>query len=52
MEKAKLQTITNLFENNEIRSIWNSEEEEYYYSVVDVNDWILNDESLTGRFGY
>ena len=22
--------------NNEIRSIWNSEEEEYYYSVVDV----------------
>lgn len=36
MEKAKLQTITNLFENNEIRSIWNSEEEEYYYSVVDV----------------
>ena len=36
MEKTKLQTITNLFENNEIRSIWNSEEEEYYYSVVDV----------------
>lgn len=22
------------------------------YSVVDVNDWVLNDESLTGRFGY
>lgn len=36
MEKAKLQTITNLFENKQIRSIWNSEEEEYYYSVVDV----------------
>ena len=32
----KLETITNLFEGNEIRSIWNSEEEEYYFSVVDV----------------
>ena len=31
----KLETITNLFEGNEIRSIWNSEEE-YYFSVVDV----------------
>ena len=32
----KLQTITNLFEENEIRSIWDSEKEEYYFSVVDV----------------
>lgn len=32
----KLETISNLFENNEIRSIWNSEKEEYYFSVVDV----------------
>ena len=32
----KLETITNLFDGNEIRSIWNSEEEEYYFSVVDV----------------
>ena len=32
----KLETITNLFEGNEIRSVWNSEEEEYYFSVVDV----------------
>lgn len=32
----KLETITNLFEGNEIRSIWNSEEEEYYFSVVDI----------------
>ncbi len=30
------ETISNLFEGSEIRSIWNSEEEEYYYSVVDV----------------
>ena len=32
----KLETISNLFEDKEIRSIWNSEEEEYYFSVVDV----------------
>lgn len=32
----KLKTITNLFEGKEIRSIWNSEKEEYYFSVIDV----------------
>lgn len=32
----KLETITNLFEGKEIRSIWNAEKEEYYFSVVDV----------------
>ena len=32
----KLETLTNLFEGNEIRSIWDSEKEEYYFSVVDV----------------
>ena len=32
----KLETITNLFEKKEIRSIWNKEEEEYYFSVIDV----------------
>ena len=32
----KLETLTNLFEGKEIRSIWNSEKEEYYFSVVDV----------------
>ena len=32
----KLATITNLFEDKEIRSIWDSEKEEYYFSVVDV----------------
>ena len=36
MKDAKLETITNLFENNEIRSIWDSEQEDYYFSVVDV----------------
>ena len=32
----KLNTITNLFEGSEIRSIWDREKEEYYFSVVDV----------------
>ena len=32
----KLQTISNLFEGKEIRSIWNSDKEEYYFSVIDV----------------
>ena len=32
----KLETISNLFEGSEIRSIWDSEKEEYYFSVVDV----------------
>ena len=32
----KLETLTNLFEGNEIRSIWDKDKEDYYYSVVDV----------------
>lgn len=32
----KLDTITNLFEGKEIRSVWDSEKEEYFFSVVDV----------------
>ena len=36
MKDNKLETISNLFEGNEIRSIWDSEKEEYYFSVVDV----------------
>ena len=32
----KKETITNLFERNEIRSVQDSEKEEYYFSVVDV----------------
>ncbi len=36
METNKLKTISNLFEGKEIRSVWDSEKEEYYFSVVDV----------------
>lgn len=32
----KENTISNLFEGNEIRSVWDSEKEEYFFSVVDV----------------
>ena len=35
-EMNKLETITNLFEEKEIRSVWDSDKEDYYYSVVDV----------------
>ncbi len=36
MNNNKLETITNLFEGNEIRSIWNKEKEDYYFSVINV----------------
>ena len=36
VEDNKLLLLTNIFEGNEIRSIRNSEKEEYYFSVVDV----------------
>ena len=36
MKQNKVETITKLFEGNEIRSIWNSDEEDYYFSVVDI----------------
>ncbi len=36
MENNKLETISNLFEGKEIRSVWDAEKEEYYFSVVDV----------------
>lgn len=34
--KDKLEMISNLFEGKEIRSIWDSDKEDYYFSVVDV----------------
>ena len=36
MNQNKLKTISNLFEGMEIKSIWDSEKEDYYFSVVDV----------------
>ena len=38
----RLETISNLFEDKEIRSIWDSENEEYYFSVVDIIGALTN----------
>ena len=32
----KIDTIKNIFDGYEIRSIWDSEKEDYYFSVIDV----------------
>lgn len=45
----KLETISNLFEGKEIRSVWDSEKEEYYFSVVDVIS-ALTDASIPKRY--
>lgn len=42
MNNNKLETISNLFEGNEIRSIWDKDKEEYYFSVVDVIKALTN----------
>ncbi len=36
MQENKLKTITNLFEGSKIRSVWDAEKDDYYFSVVDV----------------
>lgn len=36
MNDDKLKIITNLFEGSEIRTVWDSEKEDYFFSVVDV----------------
>ena len=36
MKNEKLSVVNNLFEGNTIRSIWSVENEDYYFSVVDV----------------
>ena len=38
----KLETITKLFEGSEIRCIWDSQNQEYYFSVVDVIGALAN----------
>ena len=49
MKNEKLETISNLFEGEEIRSIWDSEKEEYYFSVVDVVK-ALTDSNIPKRY--
>ena len=45
----KLSTITNLFDGKEIRSIWDVEKEDYYFSVVDVIE-TLTDSNIPKRY--
>lgn len=49
MKETKLETITNLFENCTIRSIWDTEKEEYYFSVIDVIG-ALTDSKIPKRY--
>ena len=42
MKETKLNTIVNLFKGSEIRSVWDSEKEDYYFSVVDVISVLTN----------
>lgn len=49
MKETKLETITNLFENFTIRSIWDTEKEEYYFSVIDVIG-ALTDSKIPKRY--
>lgn len=49
MNQNKLKTTTNLFDGKEIRSIWDREKEEYYFSVVDVIR-ALTDSNIPKRY--
>ena len=45
----KLEIILNLLEDKEIRSIWDSEKEEYYFSVIDVVS-VLTESSRSRKY--
>jgi len=45
----QIETITNLFNGNEIRSVWDSEREEYYFSVIDVISALTNNDYQKSR---
>ena len=36
MKEEKLHLISKIFQNGEIRTVWNKEEEKYYISIVDI----------------
>ena len=42
MRKETVKTISNLFEGSVVRSVWDSEKEDYYFSVVDVISVLTN----------
>ena len=45
LENNKLKTILNLFEGKEIRSVWDADKEDYYFSVVDVIQVLTDSEN-------
>lgn len=49
MEENKLSTISNLFEEKEIRSIWDGEKGDYYFCVVDVIGVLTNNDYQKSR---
>lgn len=48
-ENNKLETISNLFEGKEIRSVWSVEKEDYYFSVIDVIS-VLTDSKIPRNY--
>ena len=46
---GRISTITNLFEGKEIRSIWNPDKEDYYFSVIDVIS-VLTQSNIPKRY--
>ena len=49
MNNDKLNAITNLFEGVKIRGVWSTEENEYYFSVIDVIG-ALTDSNIPKRY--
>ena len=49
MNNKNIETISNLFQGTEIRSIWDSEKQDYYFSVVDVIS-ALTDSNVPKRY--
>ena len=49
MDNNKLDTITKLFDGKVIRSVWDSEKEEYFFSVIDVIS-ALTDSNIPKRY--
>ena len=49
MENDKLETISNLFEGKEIRIVWDTKKEDYYFSVIDVIS-VLTDSKIPKRY--
>ncbi len=49
MHDNKIETISNLFEGSEVRSIWDEKKEDYYFSVIDVIS-VLTESNMPKRY--